>query len=452
MDRQNTVTIDLTAEAGASLPYLCLIFPARSGLLPQLASIQTPCVLGRSEGVGVSVVLEDVRVSRRHAEVIPDGNGEWRIRDLGSKNGLFIDGARVDSAPLTDGSRIRIGNSILLFREIAVDAPPAMPRGLPFFGTSVALRRVEEACRRAAPTSAAMLLRGATGSGKEVFARYVHQVSGRSGPFVPVNCAAVSDALFESAFFGHRKGAFTGASSDFEGFARSAEHGTLFLDEVAEMGPEIQAKLLRFLDSGEVTPVGSTSARSVDVRILAATNQDLEARMADGRFRPDLFARLTGRQILIPSLVDRPEDVLDIALHLLVDGISPDAAEALILHDWPFNVRELQSVLDAARVDAPAGAPLPLAALPTALRGLVAGRGIALDTPSTSAARKFVEPAGAPTVASDEGADGSPPSREELEILVSQCGGNVSEVARRLGKERRQIYRWLHRFGLMERS
>lgn len=451
MSRQTTVTLDLTGEPGASLPYLCQVFPARAGALPPLFCIECVCVLGRAEGDGVSVALDDVRVSRRHAEVATDGDGDWRIRDLGSKNGLFIDGARVETAPLTEGSRIRIGNSLLLFRELTVDAPPQLPGGLSFYGTSVALRRVEEACRRIAPTNAALLLRGPTGCGKEVFAHYVHQVSGRTGPFVPVNCAAVSEALFESAFFGHRKGAFTGAASDFEGFAGAAEHGTLFLDEVAEMSPEVQAKLLRFLDSGEVTPVGSTGTRRADVRIVAATNQDLEARMADGRFRPDLFARLAGRQILIPPLAHRPEDVIEIALRRLPDGLTPDAAEALVLHDWPFNVRELQSVLDAALADAPEGVPLPVAALSPAIRARVTGRAVA-SAGSDSATRPDPESSKTPREVGILGADGATPAREPFEALFRECDGNVSEVARRLGKERRQVYRWLHRFGLKDRS
>jgi DNA-binding NtrC family response regulator len=451
LSRQTTVTLDLTGEPGASLPYLCRIFPARAGALPPLSCVERACVLGRAEGDGVSLALDDVRVSRRHAEVTSNDDGDWRIHDLGSKNGLFIDGERVETAPLTEGSRIRIGNSLLLFRRLTVDAPPPLPRGLSFYGTSVALRRVEEACRRAAPTNATLLLRGPTGSGKEVFARYVHQASGRPGPFVPVNCAAVSEALFESAFFGHRKGAFTGAAADFEGFARSAEGGTLFLDEVAEMTPEVQAKLLRFLDSGEVTPVGSTGTRRVDVRIVAATNQDLEARMADGRFRPDLFARLAGRQIPIPPLSHRPEDVIEIALRRLPDGLTPDAAEALVLHDWPFNVRELQSVLDAARADAPEGTPLPVSALPPAIRVRVTGRSAA-PSGSDSATRPAPDSPAAPPKAGILGADGPTPERAAFEALVRECDGNVSEVARRLGKERRQVYRWLHRFGLKERS
>lgn len=460
MGRRTTLTLDVTADAGASLPYLCRVFPARAGAAPALWCLQRPCVLGRSVGDGVDLALDDDRVSRRHAEVAPDGDDGWRIRDLGSKNGLFVDGARVDAAPLLEGTRVRLGNAILVFRRLTVDAPPSMPAGLPFHGTSVALRRVEEACRRVAPSTVAVLLRGPTGSGKEVFARHVHAASGRPGPFVPVNCAAVSEGLFESAFFGHRKGAFTGAASDFAGFARAAARGTLFLDEVAEMSPEVQAKLLRFLDSGEVTAVGATQPVTVDVRIVAATNQDLEARMADGRFRPDLFARLAARQIAIPPLAERPEDVIDIALHRVPAGLSPDAAEALVLHDWPFNVRELQSVLDAARSDASPHAALPVVALPQALRSRVAGRGAGTPSSKVQAspppprARPESDPAEAPEPSPSDPflPDGATPSREVVEALVRECDGNVSEIARRVGRERRQVYRWLHRFGLKERE
>lgn len=452
MARDTTVTIDLTAEAGASLPYLCGIFPTRTGALPALFGLERRAVVGRATGGQATIPLDDDRVSRVHAQLDPDGDGGWEIRDLGSKNGVFVDGVRCASAPLSEGCRIRIGNSILVFRWLSVDLPPAMPRGLPFFGTSPALRRVEEACRLAAPTSAALLLRGPTGSGKEVFARHVHAASGRAGPFVAVNCAAVSEGLFESAFFGHRKGAFTGASYDFAGFARAASRGTLFLDEVAEMTPEVQAKLLRFLDQGEITPVGATASQQVDVRIVAATNQDLESRMAEGRFRPDLFARLAGRQIRIPALAERPEDVIEIALRRVPAGLTPDAAEALVLHDWPFNVRELQSVLDAAAAVAVAGTPLALGALPAALRSRVMGR---TGTPRSSivppqAAGRTGNPAG--DLAATTTGDSVAPTRAELAALLRECGGNVSEIARRLGKERRQVYRWLHRFGMKDPS
>jgi len=286
-----------------------------------------------------------------------------------------------------------------------------------------------------------MLLLGPTGSGKEVFARYVHAVSDRTGPFVPVNCAAVSEGLFESAFFGHRRGAFTGATQDFAGFARAATGGTLFLDEVAEMSPEAQAKLLRFLDSGDVVPVGSTTPQRVDVRILAATNQDLESLMNDERFRPDLFARLAGCQIRIPPLSARPEDVIDIALHHVPQGLSPDAAEALVLHDWPYNVRELHAVLDMARLEAPPGEPLPLASLPEPIRERVLYR--------SPPARKSGQATG--TSGPEPGEERSPTS-EELSALYRECNGNVSEMARRMDKDRRQIYRWLERFGIRPRS
>lgn len=452
MKRRQTRTMDVAGQATEKLHHLFRLHPPGPDGAPVVVALSSRTVIGRSGEDGADLVLEDPLVSRVHAELRRRDGGDWVVQDLDSKNGIFVDGVRVASAVLRDGSVLRLGTTLLVLREIGLDVPGPLPQGLPFSGRSPALRKVEETCRRIAPTAATVLLRGETGTGKEVFARYLHDCSGRSGRFVAVNCAAVTGGLFESAFFGHRKGAFTGATRDFGGYARAASGGTLFLDEVAEMPDESQAKLLRFLETGEVATIGTADVESVDVRVLAATNQDLEARLASGRFRADLFARLSQRVIVLPPLRERPEDALAIAHARLPaghPGFSTDAAEALAVHDWPFNVRELLAALDAALMDAPAGSPLPVAALPQSIRLRVTNRSVPARVPQASLGESESLDGPASTIVCRGVAAFDPaPSRESFEAVFKECAGNVSEVARRLGKDRRQVYRWMERHGL----
>jgi transcriptional regulator with PAS, ATPase and Fis domain len=449
MKRRSTQTMDVSKPAKAKIHQLLQIHPPVSpGVSP--ATVLLPrTVIGRSNEDGANLVLADPLVSRVHAELRFEG-GSWVVTDLDSKNGIFVDGVRAAHAAMRDGSVLRLGKTLLVLREMGLEVPPPLPPGLPFRGNSPALRLVEETCRRIAGSDGTVLLRGETGTGKEVFARYLHACSGRLGRFVAVNCAAVSGGLFESAFFGHRKGAFTGAARDFGGYSRAAAGGTLFLDEVAEMPDESQAKLLRFLETGEIATIGTTDETSIDVRFIAATNQDLEARLASGRFRGDLFARLSRRIIVLPPLRHRPEDALAIAIDRLPPGhrgLSADAAEALAVHEWPFNVRELLAAIDVAIQDAPDNVMLPVTAFPEAVRHRIVQR----TAP--------VSPAASPIPGSSDGMDSTVvapdvpgaepiPTREQFEGIFRDCDGNVSEIARRLGRDRRQVYRWMERFGL----
>jgi len=231
-----------------------------------------------------------------------------------------------------------------------------------------------EVAAKAAPHDSAVMLTGASGTGKELVARLVHRQSARaSGPFIPVNCGAIPDNLLESEFFGHVKGAFTGADRDRDGLFLAADGGTLFLDEVAELPASLQVKLLRALQEGRVRPVGASEERAVDVRILSATNQDLEQAVQEGEFRDDLYYRLAVIPIHLPALASRREEIPELARHLLdrhsqrlgitVEGIEPDAMEVLLDYAWPGNVRELENVLERALVltegDRIAAADLP---------------------------------------------------------------------------------------------
>ncbi|MCA8948700.1 MAG: sigma-54-dependent Fis family transcriptional regulator [Planctomycetes bacterium] len=213
---------------------------------------------------------------------------------------------------------------------------------------SAAMQQIVELVRRVAPSTASVLVRGESGTGKECIAAMVHRSSDRSGgPFVKLNCAAIPEALLESELFGHEAGAFTGAAKRRIGRFELADGGTLFLDEVGEMSPAMQSKLLRVLQEGEFERVGGNQTVAVDVRIVAATNRDLAAEVAAGRFRADLLYRLDVVPVLLPPLRERSEDILPLAHHFLRDDVAleDDAAECLLAHAWPGNVRELQNVM-----------------------------------------------------------------------------------------------------------
>ena len=228
-------------------------------------------------------------------------------------------------------------------------------------GESDAIREVIEFIGRVARKSSTVLIRGESGTGKEVVARAIHRNSRRSaGPFVALNCAAVPEDLLESEFFGFEKGAFTGAMSQKKGKIELASGGTLFLDEIGDMKPSMQVKLLRVLQEREFERVGGLAPIHVDIRVVAATNRDLESAVENGEFRNDLYYRLKVLSVTIPPLRDRPEDILPLTIHFLskyakeherdVRGVSPDAQTILQRYDWPGNIRELQHVIEAAVV------------------------------------------------------------------------------------------------------
>src|SRR2546425_4542536 len=226
-------------------------------------------------------------------------------------------------------------------------------------GTSPAMERVKDVIGKVAVTDSPVLIEGESGTGKELVAAAIHRLSSRAkGPFIPVNCSAIPRDLLESEFFGHVRGAFSGAVADALGLFRGANEGTIFLDEIAELPPELQVKLLRVLQEMQVRPVGATKAHPVDVRVIAATNRNLEQAMHTGTFRQDLFYRLNVIRIQLPSLRERREDVSSLVNHFIrrfnkrlrrdVKGISPDALVALGAYDYPGNVRELENLTERA--------------------------------------------------------------------------------------------------------
>lgn len=385
--------------------------------------------------------VADRRMSGNHATLMREGD-RWKLRDLGSTNGTLVDGERVDEVDLCDGDLVQLGHTAFLFREgvssrrlprdLIVSSTSSTPPGfetlLPSYGEQL------ERLVRVAASPISVLLRGETGTGKEVLARSIHQLSKRPGPFVAVNCGALPEDLVEAQLFGHAKGAFSGATHEAEGFVRAANYGTLFLDEIGDLPAASQPALLRVLQESEVVPVGTTRPIPVDVRIVSATHQQLEELMDAGAFRRDLYARLAGFVQHLPPLRERREDV-GLLLATLLQSMAEaedvsfraDAARLLLSYPWPLNVRELSQCLSAALV-------------------LAEDRTIALtDLPDTL--RRAPEPARP----RDAGGRSNPQQRAlktELVEHLAATQGNVSEVARRMGKARQQVQRWLRRFGV----
>ena len=392
------------------------------------------------EGRTLALALPDSFLSTAHASLRRTGEG-FLLEDAGSKNGTLVSGARIERRLLADGDLIEVGHTLLLFRS-SLPAPPGAPAHLEASsllprepalltldpGLEAALLRL----RAVAPSKLPVLLTGESGTGKELAAAPLHALSGRAGRLVAVNCAAIAPTLLESQLFGHKKGAFSGALEDTPGLVRASDRGTLFLDEIGELPPAAQGALLRVLAQGQVLPVGGTSPVPVDLRLACATNRDLKAMVAAGTFRADLLSRLQGLVLELPPLRERLPD-LGLLVSLLLRRhakdpaavrLVPEAARALARWRWPLNVRELEQALAAALLLA-GGKSIGLEHLPAELRG--------------DARRPAIPEAFAP--AEQE-------QRARLVALLIEHGGNVSAVARVLGKGRTQVVRWVQRFGI----
>jgi transcriptional regulator with GAF, ATPase, and Fis domain len=417
----------------------------------------TSCEIGRgaslrvigNRGADRRLELHDRAVSEKHAVLTSSPEG-WILRDVGSKNGVYLNGERIVERPLESGDVFAVGGCFLVFREFegeevsdlrADDAQTSWSAGM------ITLQpELEEDLRRldhVVGTEIPVLVSGLTGTGKELLARAIHARSGRAGELVAVNCAAIPDTLLASELFGVRRGAFSGALADRLGLVRAADRGTLFLDEIAEMSLATQTVLLRVLQEKEVVPIGETRPVAVDVRFVAATHQDLGARVRRGEFREDLYSRLRGFAIELPPLSDRLED-----LGLLLAGfvrerrravtLTIDAAWQLFRHAWPQNIRQLRHVVLAAIAMGEHTLDVDHLDLPEL--GATAGS----PTPPVTGAGATPRPVPAP----QEGIRSyrRRPDPRALRALLEQYGWNVSAVARHLQTSRSQIVRLCERY------
>jgi len=349
-----------------------IVAASPSRLRVQFEAIELRVVTGADAGLEMSLGLPNVRigtspdndlvltdraVSRRHAEIRMTPNG-LLLRDLGSTNGTFINDVRITEAYIPPDAECRLGYSNLLIRQRTEERKVAVPRQDhlgELVGSSERMRELYGLIRAVAPTPTTVHLHGESGSGKELVARTLHTFSGRSGPFMVFDASVADAEMVRNDLFGHIKGAFTGASGSREGAFRQAHTGTLFIDEIGELPLDLQPRLLRVLETREVTPIGSDKSSRVDVRVITATHRDLTAMVRTGAFRADLFYRLSVVPIELPSLREIREDIPLMTEHLcqqlqLSCRISAAAMAALQSYPWPGNVRELRNVLERAAV------------------------------------------------------------------------------------------------------
>lgn len=302
--------------------------------------------------------LSDPTVSRQHCEIalVPEG---YAVRDLDSTNGTYVGDVRAKDVILEKDAKIRVADTTLRVQPLSdtVDIPLAtQTRFGPLLGQSAAMRRVFETLRKVAPADTTVLITGESGTGKEVAARAIHEASRRAdGPLVVVDCGALPANLIESELYGHARGAFTGAVRSRVGAFEAATGGTIFLDELGELPLDLQTRLLGVIERREVTPIGKTDARSVDVRVIAATNRDLRKDVNRGAFREDLYFRLAVVTVEMPPLRERPEDIRLYVEHFLEETgatgsftVDDAALTKLEAQPWPGNVRELRNILERA--------------------------------------------------------------------------------------------------------
>jgi transcriptional regulator of acetoin/glycerol metabolism len=391
---------------------------------PRVDPLAARNVIGRGDDCDLCIASEGA--SRAHVEIHRQGP-IYALRDLGSTNGTFLNGVSVQHAAVGRGDVLRVGAWVGVFADTDCATPGFEEIGPGLFGgheLKTALNGAREAAQHRLP----ILLVGATGTGKERVARAIHTYTGRAGRLQALNCAAVPENLAESELFGHQRGAFSGAERESLGHFRVASGGTLFLDEIAELPLTVQSKLLRAVEHQQITPLGSTTAVTVDVQLVSAVQRPLAELVAEGRFREDLAARLSGLVVVIPKLAERRTDVPRLFERFLArhSGGRPPALEAklvesLCLYSWPQNVRELEMLAHRLLARHATEPTLRRSHLPAELR---------------------------------EAGDASPPegppaaNRREHDLArlaraLRECDGNVKLAAEKAGFSRQRAYRLL---------
>jgi two-component system nitrogen regulation response regulator NtrX len=415
-----------------------------------------PAAIAAAEAGDIALVLLDVKlpgmdglevlnVLRERWPGIPvvmiSGHGDVETAVIAVRRGAYDFLPKpfdTDRVLVSVKNALRVGN---LERE-NLALRDALTTEHPLLGDSEAMSELRRWIERAAPTEASVLIGGENGTGKELVARRIHALSQRRrGPFVAVNCAAIPAALIESELFGHERGAFTGAQTARKGHFESANAGTIFLDEIGDMALDAQAKLLRALEQRTITRLGSSRAVEIDVRVLAATNQDLEARVRDGAFREDLFYRLHVVPIRVPSLRERLADLEVLANHFLIEAarrngfprrkLSADAIAWLRGQDWPGNVRQLRNLCEAAVIlsDGETVDAEHLASLTTAATARPPKEGDFFGIATLEEFREATE-------------------KEFIRRKLEENGGNIKRTAERIGIQRSNLYKKFERYGM----
>lgn len=397
----------------------------------------------------------DPSLSMEHAHVdVTDGDHQVKLRDLGSKNGTWVGATRLrhgESAVVCDGDVVRLGGTFLVVRyESSKSGDAEIPT---LVGVSLPMRELRARLQRLAQERAPVLLMGETGTGKELAARALHLLSKRTGELVIRNCAALPETLIESELFGHATHSFTGAKPRLGAF-RTADQGTLFLDEIGELPATQQARLLRVIEEDCVTPIGADKPVPCQVRLVTATNRDLQAAVDAGHFRQDLRARLAHLVVELPPLRARREDLLLLLAHFYPDVgplLSADLVHDLLLSAWRDNVRALRAIADRLRIDG------DTEGLRESLRPRLAPRvevsSALAPLPAAPEPPRAAPLHTAPVHASSVSPPARPyrlpaPSREQLVTLLTRHLGTVVHVAKELGCSRRQVQRWLDQYGL----
>ncbi|MBX3223831.1 MAG: sigma 54-dependent Fis family transcriptional regulator [Labilithrix sp.] len=393
------------------------------------------CILGA--GKDCQIVVDNPSVSRQHVELglVPEGIS---VRDLGSRNGTFYLGQRVQAMTLAPGARIHLGPV-----EVALDPdldtlgaaePHPEPTYRGMIGASLCMRALFGALTRLEGSLVTVLVTGESGAGKELVARALHEGSSvAGGPLVVVNCGAIAPDLVASELFGHRRGAFTGASDARKGAFESADGGTLFLDEIGELPLDVQPMLLRALEAGEIRAVGADRSTEVRVRVVAATHRDLRGEVRANRFREDLYYRVAVVELAVPPLRDRVDDVEDLANRFAhasgLGALPPEIVARLRSRLWPGNVRELRNVVQA------------YAAL-----GRLPGDQGAADAASGDALERRIDVTRPYADQKDDLVDEF--TRAYLVRLMQHTGGNQSAAARLSGLDRSWLWRLLVKHGI----
>jgi transcriptional regulator with GAF, ATPase, and Fis domain len=485
MADERTTKLEPRASEGAAAAAGCtLLISTEKSVFMAPVPQRGVITLGRAPTSDVP--LADESVSRSHAQITCDDAG-LSIADLGTTNGTRVLGRMLapgERAALGIGSVIEIGKVLIVVQRagaaplVAAERSWKPPSGVLI--EDATMRQVYKLLDVVAPTSMSVLVLGETGVGKDVFAESIHRASKRASmPFLKLNCAALPESILESELFGHERGAFTGALQAKVGLFESADGGTVFLDELGELPLPTQAKLLRVLESGEVMRVGSVKTKKINFRLISATNRDLQGRVDDGLFRSDLFFRINGFTITIPSLRERKDDIMPLANHFLLTArrsleregaiFSPSASEVLQRYRWPGNIRELRNVVDRAallshgNVIEPSdlhliGTTSPLETATATASASSPAEHVPRDVaraerappdpsrPVTATASRPVEARG---VAPDLRGEIEALERQRILAALEQCGGNQSRAARMLGMARRTLLVRLDAYGVV---